>query len=139
MCESLRTVAAERGIALSVEIDPQLSEVVVDRARLKQVLYNYLSNALKFTPAGGRVTARIRSHGSDEFQVEVEDTGDRGRHLDARRRQHLLGDPPLQPVDRASVTSPAPRFPLDTRGVPSGVDRGVSRSTDYQRWLPPER
>jgi len=39
------------------------------------VLYNYLSNAIKFTPGGGRVTVRGLVEGDDRFKLEVEDTG----------------------------------------------------------------
>ncbi|HEV8578773.1 MAG TPA: ATP-binding protein [Thermoanaerobaculia bacterium] len=47
----------------------------MDPLRLRQVLYNYLSNALKFTPAEGRVTVRARVEGERHFRLEVEDTG----------------------------------------------------------------
>jgi signal transduction histidine kinase len=47
----------------------------VDAAKLKQVLYNYLSNALKYTGEEGRVTVRVRAENDHEFCVEVEDTG----------------------------------------------------------------
>jgi signal transduction histidine kinase len=56
-------------------VAPSLGEVVADSAKLKQVLHNYLSNALKFTPEDGRVTVRVRPDGADRFRVEVEDTG----------------------------------------------------------------
>src|SRR5207237_809846 len=49
--------------------------VALDPARLKQVLYNYLSNALKFTPSGGLVTVRASPEGADFFRLEVHDTG----------------------------------------------------------------
>jgi PAS domain S-box-containing protein len=71
----LRSLAASRRIAISIEVDPAAGEVVTDPAKLKQVLYNYLSNALKFTPEDGRVTLRIAPDGGEEFRVEVEDTG----------------------------------------------------------------
>src|SRR4029077_8449474 len=46
----LRTLAAQKRIQVRLEVDPALTDVVADPAKLKQILYNYLSNALKFTP-----------------------------------------------------------------------------------------
>jgi len=71
----LRTSAAEKQIRLTTEVDPYLRTLTIDPSRLKQVAYNYLSNALKFTPPGGSVALRIRPEGADHFRLEVEDTG----------------------------------------------------------------
>lgn len=71
----LRILIASKRIRFEAEIDPALHGVVIDPAKLKQVLYNYLSNALKFTPDEGRVTVRIRPEGDDAFLLEVEDSG----------------------------------------------------------------
>src|SRR5204863_8552998 len=71
----LRSLAAARRITVTVEAEGGLGQVVVDPAKLKQVLYNYLSNALKFTPEGGHVTIRVRPEAGDTFRLEVEDTG----------------------------------------------------------------
>jgi len=71
----LRSLAASRRIAMSVETAPDAGQAVVDAAKLKQVLYNYLSNALKFTPEGGQVTLRIALEDAEHFRLEVEDTG----------------------------------------------------------------
>jgi PAS domain S-box-containing protein len=71
----LRSIAAGKRIAVESQIEPGLGQVVVDPGKLKQVLYNYLSNALKFTPDEGRVTIRILSEDPDHFRLEVEDTG----------------------------------------------------------------
>jgi len=67
--------AADKRIRIESSLDPTLTVVELDPARLKQVLYNYVSNAIKFTPEGGRVTVRTRQDGEAWFLLEVEDTG----------------------------------------------------------------
>jgi signal transduction histidine kinase len=71
----LKGIAFEKRIRIAWEVDPTLKEITLDPARLKQVLYNFLSNALKFTPDGGRVQVRARPEGPAHFRLEVEDTG----------------------------------------------------------------
>jgi PAS domain S-box-containing protein len=70
----LRGLALDRAISLVTHVAEDLGTVTVDPAKLRQILYNYVSNALKFTPYGGTVT--IRAHLRDDcFRIEVEDTG----------------------------------------------------------------
>ncbi|HXG51270.1 MAG TPA: response regulator [candidate division Zixibacteria bacterium] len=71
----LRPLADQKKISVQVEIDPALDSVFADARSLKQILYNYLSNAIKFTPDGGRVEVRARPEGEGCFRVEVEDNG----------------------------------------------------------------
>jgi PAS domain S-box-containing protein len=71
----LRESAARKRIAVEVQVDPELGAVELDPGRLKQVLYNYLSNALKFTPEGGRVQVRAVPEDAASFRLEVEDNG----------------------------------------------------------------
>jgi signal transduction histidine kinase len=71
----LRTAVSAKRIKFETEIDPTLTHIVLDPSRLKQVAYNFLSNALKFTAHGGRVSLRIRAEGPDHFRLEVQDTG----------------------------------------------------------------
>ncbi len=75
VCAILRTTASVKQIRIETEVDPELRDVVLDAGRFKQVAYNYLSNALKFTPIEGKVTLRARAIDGDRFRVEVEDTG----------------------------------------------------------------
>jgi signal transduction histidine kinase/CheY-like chemotaxis protein/HAMP domain-containing protein len=71
----LRTAAATKRAQVSSHVDPELGELIIDPARLKQVLYNYLSNALKFTNEGGAVSVRLTAEGEDQFRMEVQDSG----------------------------------------------------------------
>ena len=71
----VRGLAAGKRLQVESSVAPELTDVVADPARLKQILYNYVSNAIKFTPEGGRVQVRIAAHGADLFRIEVEDTG----------------------------------------------------------------
>jgi two-component system, NtrC family, sensor kinase len=66
--------AARHGIALQVDVDPRLGEVVGDERKVKQVLLNLLSNAVKFTPEGGRITLKASRKGGT-VEIAVTDTG----------------------------------------------------------------
>ncbi|HEX3594259.1 MAG TPA: ATP-binding protein, partial [Polyangiaceae bacterium] len=70
----LRGLAGGKQLRVEMQIDA-VGTVVLDPARLKQVLYNYLSNAIKFTEPGGAVSVRVLAEGRDDFRIEVEDTG----------------------------------------------------------------
>ncbi|HJT23480.1 MAG TPA: ATP-binding protein, partial [bacterium] len=50
-------------------------KVHLDPGKYKQVLYNFLSNAIKFTPDNGRVTVGVSPEGKEMFRLAVEDTG----------------------------------------------------------------
>jgi signal transduction histidine kinase len=71
----LRAVAAGKQIHVATEIDPSCRALTLDPAKLKQVLYNYLSNALKFTHERGDVVIRIRAEDAQHVRIEVEDSG----------------------------------------------------------------
>jgi protein-histidine pros-kinase len=71
----VRGLASNKRLRVETYVDPEVSTVVVDPARLKQILYNYLSNAIKFTAENGRVHVRIMPEGPDLFRLDVEDTG----------------------------------------------------------------
>ncbi|MEO8842799.1 MAG: response regulator [Kofleriaceae bacterium] len=70
-----RTTAATKRISVESDVDPTLTDIVLDPGRFKQVAYNYLSNALKFTPENGRVIVRCIAADEATFRLEVEDTG----------------------------------------------------------------
>jgi hypothetical protein len=71
----MRVKAEEAGLKLETRFAQGLPNLVVDRLRLKQVLLNLLSNALKFTPAGGRITLSAGQNANGDFVLAVRDTG----------------------------------------------------------------
>jgi two-component system sensor histidine kinase/response regulator len=66
--------AAEKNIAIRIDLDPTLAETMADPDRLTQVIANLISNAIKFTPRGGRVGIRTRQANRRQL-TEVVDTG----------------------------------------------------------------
>lgn len=71
----LRSIAAKKGIVFDVQVSRETEDVVLDASKLKQVLYNYLSNAIKFSPDNGRVSIRLLPEGPERFRLDVEDQG----------------------------------------------------------------
>jgi signal transduction histidine kinase len=73
--ETASSVAAAKRIELEAVLPEYPLPVGGDPERVQQVLWNVLGNALKFTPAGGRITVRASLEG-DRARVEIADTGE---------------------------------------------------------------
>jgi signal transduction histidine kinase len=71
--ETLRVAATAKSLALNIEPSPGL--VLGDAVRLRQISWNILVNAIKFTPPGGTVNVRVQQNG-DWVEFVVADTGE---------------------------------------------------------------
>ncbi len=73
--DMLRPMASRKSATVTVDIAADMGGLFIDRLRLKQVLSNLCSNAIKFSHAGGAVALRARRKGDASFIVEIEDHG----------------------------------------------------------------
>jgi signal transduction histidine kinase len=73
--DAVQGAADAKGIQLAMTLDPAARRIAGDAHRLQQILWNLLSNALKFTPPGGRVEVRLERAGAD-VEISVSDTGE---------------------------------------------------------------
>jgi len=73
-CDIMALKARECGLDLSMRLPAELSEITADKRAFKQILLNLISNAVKFTDRGGRVTVAAIIEDAD-ILVTVEDTG----------------------------------------------------------------
>ncbi len=67
--------ARERRQELVIEVDPDVPQLYADERALKQILINLVSNAIKFTPEGGRIAVVASRARCGAFQLMVEDNG----------------------------------------------------------------
>ena len=73
--ETMEPLAREKGIALEVQLPAELPPVRADRTKLRRVLVNLLSNALKFTGKGGTVEVRAARDTEGLVRISISDTG----------------------------------------------------------------
>ncbi len=73
--DSMRPAAEVKAIQFEVTLDRTASLVSGDTSRLQQVVWNLFSNAVKFTPEGGRVEVRLERTAEGQAQLTVSDTG----------------------------------------------------------------
>lgn len=106
-----RAAALEKGVAWSAVIDPNLPVMNVDSARLGQAIGNLISNAIKYTLAGGSVSVSAQQNG-DELHIAVSDTG-----------------PGIPEAEQGRIFEPFFRSREQTR-FPQGMGLGLSIARD---------
>ncbi len=73
-CQSIIAAAHNKRHSIQIDIDNNLPPVLIDAARIQQVVWNLLSNAIKFTPDGGSIVVEATREG-EQVLVSVTDSG----------------------------------------------------------------
>ena len=148
VAEQIRTMfegqAADKKIDFAVEFDD--SECVYllgDAMRLNRIVINFVSNALKFTDAGGRVTVTFREmyrrNGEVNYMIRVRDTG---KGMDPRFVNRIFK--PFEQEDRTiarryggtGLGMPIAGALVDLAGGEVVVDTELGRGTDFTAYIP---
>jgi protein-histidine pros-kinase len=136
--EAARPGAEEIDIALTVSLPEQLVIVDGDRDRIGQALDNLLSNALKFTPSGGR--AHVGVEVDDGFvEIEVTDSGSGIAEADPERvfeRLYRSGSAVAEQVPGAGLGLPIARAIVEAHGGTIRVARTGPDGTTFAVRLP---
>jgi two-component system, NarL family, sensor histidine kinase BarA len=74
-CDLVRPLAEKKHIELDCEVAPDLPPILQDRGKIEQILNNLLTNAVKFTPDGGRIHVTARQDRRGDLRLIVADTG----------------------------------------------------------------
>lgn len=134
----VRAEAREKGIALEERIEDPIKEVHCDRDRIREVIDNLLSNALKYTPPGGRVRVELVSekHG---IRLEVRDTG---IGIPSEEQERIFE--PFQHIKKAGLGGEKStglglalvRKIIDAHGGTIRVQSGEGEGTTFSVFLP---
>ena len=118
--------AKEHGIELRLDVPPKLSLVRADRARLAQVLDNYASNAIRYSPAGASVVLAA-SADKDEVVISVADQG-----------PGLTEEQRAQVFERFYRVDPSRSRALGGSGIGLAIARALAEVMDGRAWVDSE-
>jgi CheY-like chemotaxis protein len=137
--EGVRPMADARSISLTLTLEPSLGTFVADPTRLQQIIWNLLTNAVKFTPIGGKVELSARRTASHiEFSVT-----DSGEGIDPHFLPHVF-EPFVQaenPRNRVhgglGLGLSIVRYLVEAHGgTVSAESAGRGRGSKFSVWLP---
>jgi signal transduction histidine kinase len=134
--------ADQRGVAVTVEADDGLPPVWGDERKIKQILLNLLTNAVKFTPEGGRVVVSAVRARDGGLKVVVRDTG-----IGMKPEDIPLALSPFSQIDGSynrehegtGLGLPLSKSLSELHGGDLTVDSDVGQGTTVVLSLPPER
>ncbi|MEO1293534.1 MAG: ATP-binding protein, partial [Pseudomonadota bacterium] len=133
---------AKAGLHGKHEIDQSLPTMVLDERRLKQVILNLISNAVKFTPPGGTITVSAALYDERGVCISVRDTGIGMTEAEIPRALSKFGqiDGELsRQHDGTGLGLPIAKSLIEMHGGSLEIRSKKGKGTEVQVWLPPER
>jgi len=123
-----RAAAAAAGLAFDVRVDDAVPELATDPARVRQVLGNMLSNAVKYTPRGGSVDVAVREERDGEGRCVRVRVADTGPGIPADQREQVFAEFVRLP----GTTAPG-------AGLGLAISRRIARLLGGELWVDPAR
>jgi signal transduction histidine kinase len=137
----MRDRAEEAGLELRSELPKEVPFIQADARRFKQILLNLMSNAVKFTPAGGRVAVRV-SLPTDGVSIAVVDTGIGIARSDLDKALRPFGQIDSRMARKYQGTGlglPLTKSMIELHGGTLTLDSEAGSGTTATIWLPRER
>jgi len=135
----LRPLAANKQIEISETLDPDLT-ISADRVRFKEIFYNLVSNAIKFTPDGGRITVECSERSEGAF-FAVTDTGigiERSEHHAIFDKFYQLGSTTRGVREGTGLGLAITKSLVEMHGGRIWVESTAGRGSRFQFILPNE-
>ncbi len=138
----MRDRADQAALELTAHTPPNLPYLRADGRRLKQILLNLMSNAVKFTPSGGQVTVRVTLPDEGGIKIAVSDTGIGIAAHDLAKALQPFGQIDSRMTRKYQGTGlglPLTKSMIEMHGGSLQLDSVVERGTTAILWLPPSR
>jgi signal transduction histidine kinase len=138
----MRDRADQAALELTAVTPPNLPYLRADSRRLKQILLNLMSNAVKFTPSGGQVTVRVTLPEEGGIRIAVSDTGIGIAAHDLAKALQPFGQIDSRMTRKYQGTGlglPLTKSMIELHGGSLQLDSVVGRGTTATLWLPPSR
>jgi signal transduction histidine kinase len=138
----MRDRADQAALELTAHTPPNLPYLRADGRRLKQILLNLMSNAVKFTPSGGQVTVRVTMPEEGGIKIAVSDTGIGIAAHDLAKALQPFGQIDSRMTRKYQGTGlglPLTKSMIEMHGGSLQLDSVVGRGTAAILWLPPSR
>jgi len=138
----MRDRADQAALELTAHTPPNLPYLRADRRRLKQILLNLMSNAVKFTPSGGQVAVRATLPLDGGLRIAVSDTGIGIAPHDLAKALQPFGQIDSRMTRKYQGTGlglPLTKSMIELHGGSLQLESAVGRGTTAILWLPPSR